>query len=455
MISRRTALSGLLAAGALAAPRLVSAQSTITLPLPGRFGVETFSLSNGLRVAVLPSTRAPVALHMVWYEVGGADEPAGQSGIAHFLEHLMFKGTPKVPPGEFSKIVARSGGRDNAFTSHDYTGYYQTVASDRLEMVMEMEADRMANLVLAEKDLLPERDVVLEERRARIENSPAALLDEAAREALYGRREYGIPVSGWPDEIRKLGVAEATAFYRRFYAPNNAIVVVAGDAPVEAVRRLAEKHYGPVARRDVAARTRSDRAGDDLPRLLVRRDPRVRQPQWGRDFVAPSYRMGETRHAYALQVAAQILGGSQISRLYRSLVVGKRIAVSASAGYSAGVLGLSSFGFGATPAPQSNIAAVETAVSEEIDRFLQDGATEEEIGRAKRRLVASTIYARDSLASGPRLFGAAMTTGRTVADVIAWPERIAAVTRDEVQAAARAVLVPARAVTSHLLPVET
>lgn len=454
MISRRTAFSGLLAAGALAVPRLSSAQSTITLPLPGRFGVENFSLPNGLRVVVLPSKRAPVVLHMVWYEVGGADEPEGQSGIAHFLEHLMFKGTPKIPPGEFSKIVARSGGRDNAFTSHDYTGYHQTVAADRLEMVMEMEADRMTNLVLSEKEVVPERDVVLEERRSRIENSPAALLDEAAREAMFGRRGYGIPVSGWPDEIRKLGVPEAIAFYRRFYTPTNAILIVAGDTTVEAVRRLAEKHYGPIARRDVAPRQRSEQTGE-LPRLLVRRDQRVRQPQWGRDFLAPSYRMGETRHAYPLQVAAQILGGSQISRLYRSLVVDKKIAVSASAGYSAGTLGLSSFGFGATPAPQSDIAAVEAAIGAEIDRFLQDGPTENEIVRAKRRLVASTIYARDSLASGPHIFGQAMTTGRTVADVLAWPERIMAVSTAEIRAAAQAAFVPTRAVTSHLLPVET
>jgi zinc protease len=451
MISRRTALGGLLAAGALGAPRIASAQGPITLLMPGRLGVDTFSLANGMRVVVLPSARAPVVLHMVWYEVGGADEPPGQSGIAHFLEHLMFKGTPKIPPGEFSKIVARSGGRDNAFTSHDYTGYHQTVASDRLEMVMEMEADRMTNLVLTDREVIPERDVVLEERRARIENSPAALLDEAAREALFGRRGYGIPVSGWPDEIRSLGVPEAIAFYRRFYTPNNAILIVAGDTSVEAVRRLAERHYGPIAKRDVAPRTRSDQPGE-LPRQLVRRDQRVRQPQWGRDFLAPSYRMGETRHAYALQVAAQIIGGSQISRLYRSLVVDKKIAVSAFAGYSAGTLGLASFGFGATPAPQGDIAKVEAAVTEEIDRFLQARATEDEIGRAKRRLVTSTIYARDSLTSGPHLFGQAMTTGRTVADVMAWPERIMAVTAAEIEAAARAVLVPARAVTSHLLP---
>ena len=451
MISRRTALSGLLAAGALGAPRIVSAQGPITLQMPGKLGVDSFSIGNGMRVVVLPSARAPVVLHMVWYEVGGADEPQGQSGIAHFLEHLMFKGTPRIPPGEFSKIIARTGGRDNAFTSYDYTGYYQTVASDRLDMVMGMEADRMTNLVLTDKELLPEREVVLEERRARIENSPAALLDEAAREAMFGRRGYGIPVSGWPDEVRKLGVPEALAFYRRFYAPNNAILVVAGDTSVEAVRRLAEKHYGPIARREVAPRTRPEQHGE-LPRQVVRRDQRVRQPQWARDFLAPSYRMGETRHAYPLQVAAQIIGGGQISRLYRSLVVDKKIAVNAYAGYSAGVLGLSSFGFGATPAPQSDIAAVEAAVTAEVDRFLQSRPTEDEIARAKRRLVTSTIYARDSLASGPRLFGHAMTTGGTPADVLAWPERIMAVTATEIEAAVRAVLVPSRAVTSQLLP---
>ena len=455
MISRRTALSGLIAAGALAAPRIVSAQGITLPPLSGgRFAVETFSLANGMRAVVLPSARAPVVLHMVWYEVGGADELPGQSGLAHFLEHLMFKGTRKVPPGELSKIVARTGGSDNAFTWFDYTGYHQTVASDRLEMVMELEADRMTNLVLTEKELLPERDVVLEERRARVENSPIALLEEAAREALYGRRGYGIPVIGWPDEIRRLGIPEALAFYQRFYAPNNAILIVAGDTSVEAVRRLAEKHYGPVARRDVAPRTRPDQHGE-LPRQVVRRDSRVRQPQWGRDFLAPSYRMGETRHAYALQVASQIMGGGQISRLYSSLVVDKKIAVNAFADYSADALGLSSFGIGVTPAPGSDMARIGAAVAAEIDYFLQGGASEEEIEHAKRRLVAERIHARDKLTTGPQMFGVAMTTGGTVEDVVAWPQRIMAVTASEISAAARAVMVPTRAVTSNLLPAET
>jgi zinc protease len=403
-------------------------------------------------VIVLPSSRAPIITQMIWYHVGSCDEVPGKSGIAHFLEHLMFKGTPSVPAGEFSKIVARVGGSDNAFTSYDYTAYFQTIASDQLEMVMRMEADRMANLIVVEKELLPERDVVLEERRQRTDNQPAALLDEVTREALYGRQGYGIPVIGFPQEIRQLGVADAKAWYDRHYAPNNATLIIAGDTSEDTVRKLADKYYAPVARKDVPARTRSSAFGAGLPRTVERRDRRVAQPEWSRDYIAPSYRMGETAHAYALQVLAQALGGGQTGRLYRTLVFDEKVALDAGAGYSPQALGLSSFGIAVTPVAQRTMDQTGTAAKRVVDAVLHDGMSEDEIGLAKRRLVAAAIYSRDSLASGPRIYGSTLATGGTLADVDAWPARIAAVTRDQVMDAARAVLDDSRSVTSLLLP---
>ncbi|HKV00006.1 MAG TPA: pitrilysin family protein [Vineibacter sp.] len=372
--------------------------------------------------------------------------------MAHFLEHLMFKGTPSVPPGEFSKIIARSGGRDNAFTSYDYTAYHQTVAADQLDMIMRMEADRMSNLIVAEQELLPERDVVLEERRQVVESRPAALLDEVTREALYGRQGYGIPVIGFPQEIRGLGVGDARAFYDRHYAPNNATLIIAGDTTADAVRALAEKYFASAPRKTIPPRTRSTAIGAGLPRTVERRDRRVAQAEWSRDYVAPSYRLGETRHAYALQVLSQALGGGQTGRLYRTLVLDSKIALDASTGYSPQALGLTSFGIGVTPAPQRTMADAAAAAMQQVALLLRDGIADDEIDRAKRRLLAGAIYARDSLASGPRMYGSTLTTGGTMADVDEWPKRIVAVTSGQIMEAARAVLDESRSVTALLLP---
>ena len=318
-------LGGLIAAGALAS-------------LPARaklFSVErrrsdVFTLPNGLQVVVLPSSRAPIVSQLVVYKVGSADEVYGKTGIAHFLEHMMFKGTGTVGPTEFSRIVSKNGGRDNAYTSFDTTGYYQTVSPDRLEMVMRMEADRMANLRITEKELIPERQVVLEERRMRIENSPAALLSEAVQEQLYGRHKpYGMPISGYVDDVKKLNVNDLTSFYVKWYAPNNAILIVAGDTTAEQVRKLAEKHYGPVAMRRIEPRRRPSEGATDLPQRVTRADARVAEPRWSRNYLAPSYQKGETQHAYALQVLARLLGGGETSRLWRSLVVERKLALSA------------------------------------------------------------------------------------------------------------------------------
>ncbi len=416
------------------------------------FDPTTYTLDNGLRLVVIENHRAPIVTHMVWYEVGAADEPWGQSGIAHFLEHLMFKGTKAYPEGAFSRIVAQNGGSQNAFTSQDYTAYFQNIAADRLELVMELEADRMTNLVLTDEVVATERDVVLEERRSRVDNEPSAILNEQADATLFQNHPYGIPIIGWEHEIRTLSREDALRFYERYYAPNNAIVVVAGDVVPEQVRALAERYYGPIERRETDQRMRPQEPDQRAPREVVLRDPKVGQPTWRRSYLAPSYHAGETEHAYALQVLGEILGGGSTSRLYRSLVVEQKLAAGAGGHYGALVKDHSTFTVYATPNPGVEIEPLEDAVDAEIDRIVEQGVTEEELTGAVDRLRAAAVYARDRLTTGARVLGMALTTGSTVADVENWPDRIAEVTAEQVQAAARAVFRPERSVTAVLLP---
>jgi zinc protease len=416
------------------------------------FDPKTFTLANGLQVVVISNHRAPIAIQMVWYKIGAADEPAGKSGIAHFLEHLMFKGTKTVPPGEFSKIVARNGGQDNAFTSQDYTAYFQRVAKNRLELVMRLEADRMTGLTLSDREVLPERDVVLEERRSRTDNNPGAQLYEQSQAALYLHHPYGDPVIGWKSEIETLSTEDALAWYRKYYAPNNAILIIAGDVTVDEIKPLAEKYYGPIPSRAVPPRIRLREPPHLAARRVVLKSPQVRQPSWSRAFIAPSSNTAKNGEAAALQVLAEILGGGPTSRLYRALIVVGKIAASANAWYSANALDLGTFGLSASPRPGGKIKGLEAAMMAEINRLLADGVTEDEVARAKKALRAGAIYVRDSLRAGPNIIGRALTSGRSIADVESWPERIGAVTREQVDAAARAVLREKNSVTSVLLP---
>ncbi len=421
----------------------------------GRRNAETFTLANGLQAIVLPSRRAPIVTQVVVYNVGSADETFGHTGAAHFLEHMMFKGTDKVPAGEFSRIVSRNGGRDNAYTTFDSTGYHQTIAAEQLELVMRMEADRMTNVHITEREIVPERQVILEERRMRTDNVPSSLLDEAVREQLYGRHKpYAMPVIGYPDDIRKLGVNDLLAFYRRHYAPNNAILIVAGDTTPEQVHKLAERYYGPIGRRRTEPRTRPSQGGTDLPQKVVRADARVVEPRWSKLWLAPSYRVGETKYAYALQVLARLFGGTETSRLSKVLVNERKVGLSAYASYNPSSLGLTSFDIGVHPAKSRSVSDVEEAVAAEMKKLLDGGVTAEEVERAQNQLLAAAIYSQDSLASGPRIYGTALSTGSTVADVDAWPERIAAVTPDDVVAAARHVWRDDGAVTALLTPAE-
>ncbi|MGM0561837.1 MAG: M16 family metallopeptidase [Pseudomonadota bacterium] len=417
------------------------------------FEPESFTLDNGLQVVVVPNDRAPILTHMVWYRVGSADEPVGQSGIAHFLEHLMFKGTDKVEPGEFSRLVAREGGQDNAYTSYDFTAYFQTIASDRLDMVMELEADRMTGLLLEESEVNPERDVVLEERRSRVDNEPSSQLSEMVSAALYLHHPYGRPIIGWEDEIRQLDADIALDFYETWYAPNNAILIVAGDTTVEEVRRLAETHYGDIPERAVPERQRVEEPRQWASRRVELADTQVGQPSVSISYLAPSYNtaLGDSSDAtpYALQVLDELMGG-RTGRLYQELVVNQEIAAGASAGYRANSLDLSEFSISVTPRKGDDLAKAEAALRAEITGLLEDGVSEQEVEQARQRLMDSVAYAQDSVSGPAHFIGRALTTGQDLEDIEAWPDRIGEVTPEEVEAAAELVFDPNRSVTGVL-----
>lgn len=418
----------------------------------GLFDPRQFILDNGLRVVVISDHRAPVVTHMVWYKVGAADDPPGRSGLAHYLEHMMFKGTRNVPAGEFSRTVARLGGQENAFTGYDYTGYYQTIASRHLETVMRLEADRMTNLVVREEDIAAEREVVQEERRSRLGNDPGALLAEQMSAAQFLSHPYGRPVIGWEHEVAELSRQALLDFYASHYAPNNALLVVAGDVTPHQARMLAEKYYGPIPAREVAARERPREPPHRAARRVTMRDPRVRVPSWRRTYLAPSGTASATRHAIPLQVLSEILGGGTTSRLYRRLVVEEKVASGAGTSYSGSSMDLSRFYLYGGARPGGDLEAIESAIEEEIAKLLESGVTEQELRRAKARMTADAVFARDSLATGARLFGAALAVGRTAEDVEAWPSLVAAVTAEDVLAAARRVFDDRASVTGLLLP---
>jgi zinc protease len=448
-LDRRSLIAGLPAAAALAAaPRAVAAIQS------GRpvFGAETFTLENGLTGVVIPMRRAPVAAHMVWYRVGAADEPPGLSGMAHFLEHLMFKGTPNVGPGEFSRRVAREGGRDNAFTGHDYTGYFQQVAVDRLELVMRMEADRMANLLLDPKDIEPERLVILEERRQVVETIPTRRFRERLAALLYLNHPYGRPVIGWEHEIRTIPRAALVAFHERYYGPGNAILVVQGDVSLDQVRRLAEATYGQVPKSDRVARLRPQEPPPAGDRRLALRDPRVREPQMARLHLAPTARAAEGE-ADALEVLAHVLGSGPTSRLWRALV-DTGLAAAASASYGGESVDPTEFALYASPRPGTDPARAEAALGEVVARLLDEGVTEDEVARAIRQMTAGAAFARDSLMGGARTIGASLAVDLPLEHVEHWPSRIAGVTPARVTEAARAVLRAGAGVTGWLMPGE-
>jgi zinc protease len=310
----------------------------------------------------------------------------------------------------------------------------------------------MTNLVITAEELDTERRVILEERRLRVDNNPSAILSEQANAALFMNHPYRRPIIGWEHEIRAIGLNDVLQFYRRWYTPKNAILVVAGDITAKQLRPLAERTYGKIPAAAARARKRPSEPPQKARRQITLRDARVRQPSWSRTVLAPSYTAGEAEHAYALEVLAEILGGGATSRVYRALVVEGKLAVSAGAYYSADPLGPARFSFYASPRPGVTMGAIEAAMDALVEKLLRDGVSDDEVARAKKRMQTSAVYARDSLSTGARVLGSALASGRTVEDVETWPESIGAVDAARVDAAARAVIENSRSVTSLLLP---
>ncbi|MEZ5648216.1 MAG: pitrilysin family protein [Alphaproteobacteria bacterium] len=422
------------------------------------FRPETFNLSNGMQVVVLTNRRAPVVTQMVWYKVGAADDPWGTSGLAHFLEHMMFRGSKAVPPGAFAHRIAENGGTSNAFTSWDYTAYHQTIARDRLELVMKMEADRMANLQLDQARLLPERDVILEERRSRVDNSPAAILSEQMYAALFRNSRYGRPIIGWAHEMQALSLKNVSAFYHGWYAPNNAILIVAGDIDAQELKPLAEKYYGGIAKRSIPVRLRptEPKNKSGLQRRVILYSADVRQPNLRHMYLAPSPRSVDPLDICAIQVLTEILGGGATSRLHRKLVLEKSVAIGAAAYYEGNFLGETVLNFSLTPRGDTEITqrmmALDGALTEELEDLIKNGVTEEEVRLVRERLIASTAFARDDLESAARIIGEALATGDTIEDIASWPQRIAAVTAERVNKMARSILVEENSVVGQLMP---
>jgi len=414
--------------------------------------VSHFTLSNGLELVVIPDHRAPVVTHMVWYKVGSADETPGKSGLAHFLEHLMFKGTAKNPAGRFSQVVATIGGQENAFTAADYTGYFQRVPRDQLKTLMEFEADRMTGLVLTDQAVQTELKVVLEEQNMRVANNPGARLGEQMEAALYLNHPYGRPVIGWRHEIEQLNREDALAFYRRFYSPNNAILVVAGDVTVDEVCTLAQETYAKVPRVvETKPRLRPQEPVQEASRTVTLADPRVAQPSVSRYYLVPSSTTARPGESEALEVLAHILGRGSNSRLYRTLVFDRGIAVSAGASYSATAVDATHFSVYATPKPGTDLRQMEEALDVVLASIKEQGVSEEELTRSKSRMIADATYANDNQRVMAQWYGAALATGSTVEKVNTWSDRIRAVSANEVRDVARRWLDKRRSVTGYLV----
>lgn len=425
------------------------------------FNARTTKLANGLQIVVVSNHRAPVITHMLWYKVGAADEIPGKSGIAHFMEHLMFKGSEVIggddlKPGEFSEIIRGLGGQDNAFTAQDYTAYFQSVSKDHLERVMRMEAGRMRHMTLPPDEVLSERQVILEERRQRTDNDPRGRFAEQIEAAAFPNNPYGTPVIGWLHEMEQLTREDAAAFHKRWYAPNNAILVVSGDVKAQDVFALAETIYGSIPARDVPERDRPRSPVFNSLTSVTLEDPSIREPVVQMLYRAPSLRQNPEM-SYALEVLAEIMGGGPTSRLYRMLVIEKKIATGAGMTYNNPAWDDSEIWLSATPAPGQTLGALETAIKEELRKVVEHGITQIELDDAKTRMQDEAIYARDSLTGPAMVIGSYLASGASLDDVEYWPDRIRHVTIQQIQDAAKRYLNPDAPgphppVTGYLLP---
>ena len=399
--------------------------------------VTDVTLDNGMRVIVQEDHRAPVMVSQVWYRAGSMDEFNGTTGVAHVLEHMMFRGTKTVPPGEFSKRIAAAGGRENAFTNRDHTAYFQQMQKDRLELAMQLESDRMANLVIRDDLFAKEMQVVMEERRLRTDDQPQSVVYEHLMAAAYQESPYRRPVIGWMDDLQHLTAQDARDWYTRWYVPNNATLVVAGDVKADDVIALAKRYFGVLPARALPTRKPQDEPAQIGEKRIVVKAP-AKVPYLLMAWHAPVLRDWQKDTVpYALQILAGVLSGNDSARLQQSLVKTQQIAVSASAGYDDVSRGPGMFMIDATPAPGKSVDALEKAIRDQIGRLQRDGISEAELARVKAQVIAADVYQRDSLFYQAMQLGEYVTAGLPPEALAHRVDKLRAVSAKEVQAAAR------------------
>ncbi len=410
------------------------------------FNAKSYMLNNGLQVIVVENHRAPVITHMIWYRVGAADEPYGQSGIAHFLEHLMFKGQKHpilgdLKSGEFSKIVRSLGGNDNAFTSQDYTAYFQSISKDEIERVMKMEAGRMRGMSIPLEEFNSEKKVIGEERRQRTDNDPRAQMSEQMREALFPNHPYAIPIIGWMHEIEGLTYQGVMNFYNKYYAPNNAILVVSGDVKASQVYEIAKRTYGIIKRADTPKRERIKSPPFIAKTSITLEHPTIKEAVFRRTYRVASARQNK-QESIALEVLEDIIGGGSTSRLYKSLVVEQKIATNIAVSYNSAAWNDATLSIAATPASKEQITDVKNAIDAELRKLINDGVSDQELSQSITRMQSDAIYARDSLTGPAMIIGYSLITGSSLDDIEYWAQDIQGVTKEQIREVASKYLNP-------------
>ncbi len=415
--------------------------------------IEKFSLENGLQVIVLPNHRVPAVSHMIWFPTGGADDPQGKSGLTHFHEHTMFKGTKAHPAGEFESIISNLGGEQNAFTGYDTTAYYINIDKAHLATAMALEADRLNGLNPKPDDMLKEREVIIEERRSRIDNNPKALFAEQLASIMFVHHPYGTPLIGWQHEMASLTMQDVLDFHHTYYRVNHAVLVLAGDITAEEARPLVEKYYGDlVAGEAIPPRHWVSEPPARGEKRFTMRHALVNEPHWQREYLAPSIRNGETSLALPLMVFAQALGGGQTSVLYQELVVKQKVATQVSASYNGFSLGPETFIISATPASGVSIETLEDAVDAVLKHATAAPLAASDVERAKTLLKAETLYAREGLQGMAYMVGWLVMLGLDADYINQWPALISQVSAESIQLAAKKIFVPEGSVTGVLLP---
>ncbi len=414
--------------------------------------VSESSLENGLKIVVVEEHRAPVATHMLWFRVGAADEAKGVSGVAHYLEHMFFKGTSTIPEEMYLKTIEKRGGQHNAFTGQDFTAYYITAASEHLEDIMRIESDRMKNLSPPENSYLKELDVILEERSARIDNHPQAVLSEKMTKLLFNQHPYHIPIIGWRDEMEKLSKDDVMGFYRQNYHPANGVLVVVGDVTMDEVRSLAEEYYGDWEAKTPIKRPWIQSEPEWQSGTIEHHDPNVKQANWIRYYPTPGLVQGDTSQAFPLMLLADVLGEGKASVLYQELVLERKLAVAASASYSPFQLGPSVFAVTLVPATGVELDALEEAYDEVMAQFVENPIDAKTLERVANRMKAATIFSRDGIQGLAFIFGQLTMLGKDNQFFEAWPTMIGEVTPEAIQAAAASLLGDKPHVTGKLLP---